>query len=173
MATVEQRLQTAATKAEQATSLIHDWLHGPEESFVETESGNVPTVSELNRQIAQDVDERFPPLERMSSSAYTEVNPLLAYEVDVSSPIVIDIALESPETTITITNSNPNADRANQTVLLLRQVDGANIVNWPESIRWANGQEPVLSFQSGKMDIVTLMSLGNGEVIGFSSGSWF
>ena len=57
--------------------------------------------------------------------------------------------------------------------VMLTQGTGANRVQWADTIRWAYGRPPLLSFERGYSDMVTLLTLDDGDTwIGFFSGGW-
>lgn len=56
MATPEERLDEAATLAENASAIATEWANGPENTFIETESGPLPTLAEFMRSKATVID---------------------------------------------------------------------------------------------------------------------
>lgn len=65
------------------------------------------------------------------------------------------------------------AKTARKVDLMLTQGSGANRVQWANTIRWAYGRPPLLSFERGYSDMVSLMTLDNGNTwIGHFSGGW-
>lgn len=57
--------------------------------------------------------------------------------------------------------------------LMVTQGSGANKIVWADSIRWAHGRIPVLSFERGYSDMVTLISLDQADTwIGYFAGGW-
>lgn len=56
MATAEERLELAADKAENASDIAYEWANGPENTYVTTASGELPTLAEFLRLRLTDVD---------------------------------------------------------------------------------------------------------------------
>ena len=86
-----------------------------------------------------------------------------------------EITLNTSETTLKFIE-NQNSEN-NSTVLKLelfiKQGTGTNTVIWPENIKWENGTEPVLSLEKDNVDLISLISLDNGQnYYGFAKAVW-
>ena len=86
-----------------------------------------------------------------------------------------EIILNTSETTLKFFE-NQNSEN-NSTVLKLelfiKQGTGTNTVIWPENIKWENGTKPVLSLEKDNVDLISLISLDNGQnFYGFSKAVW-
>ena len=86
-----------------------------------------------------------------------------------------EITLNTSETTLKFIE-NQNSEN-NSTVLKLelfiKQGTGTNTVIWPENIKWENGTKPVLSLEKDNVDLISLISLNNGQnFYGFSKAVW-
>lgn len=86
-----------------------------------------------------------------------------------------EITLNTSETTLKFIK-NQNSEN-NSTVLKLelfiKQGTGTNTVIWPENIKWENGTKPVLSLEKDNIDLISLISLDNGQnFYGFSKAVW-
>lgn len=84
------------------------------------------------------------------------------------------ITLNSSTTTVTFTPFTDGVDKARQLTILLKQGTGSNKVVWPSSIRWNNNRAPVLSYLTGRVDVITLLTYNSGASwYGFYNGGWF
>ena len=85
-----------------------------------------------------------------SNSSITFVNPTQSEGTpDVSSPAVIKLEL------------------------FIKQGTGTNTVTWPTNVKWENGIEPVLSLEKDHVDLISLVSLDNGQnYYGFAKAVW-
>ena len=86
-----------------------------------------------------------------------------------------EITLNTSETSLKFIE-NQNSE-SNSTVLKLelfiKQGTGTNTVIWPENIKWENGTKPVLSLEKDNVDLISLISLDNGQnFYGFSKAVW-
>ena len=86
-----------------------------------------------------------------------------------------EITLNTSETTLKFIE-NQNSEN-NSTVLKLelfiKQGTGTNTVIWPKNIKWENGIEPVLSLEKDNVDLISLISLDNGQnYYGFAKAVW-
>lgn len=86
-----------------------------------------------------------------------------------------EITLNTSETTLKFIE-NQNSEN-NSTVLKLelfiKQGTGTNTVIWPENIKWENGTKPMLSLEKDNVDLISLVSLDNGQnFYGFSKAVW-
>ena len=86
-----------------------------------------------------------------------------------------EITLNTSETTLKFIE-NQNSEN-NSTVLKLelfiKQGTGTNTIIWPENIKWENGTKPVLSLEKDNVDLISLISLDNGQnFYGFSKAVW-
>ncbi|AEK81928.1 hypothetical protein [Salmonella phage 7-11] len=84
------------------------------------------------------------------------------------------LTLNSSTTTVTIGSFSDGPDKARQLTLLIKQGTGSNKVVWPSSIRWNNNRAPVLSYLTGRVDVITLLTYNSGASwYGFYNGGWF
>ena len=57
--------------------------------------------------------------------------------------------------------------------LFIKQGTGTNTVTWPTNVKWENGIEPVLSLEKDHVDLISLVSLDNGQnYYGFAKAVW-
>ena len=84
------------------------------------------------------------------------------------------LTFNSSTTTVTIGPFSDGPDKARQLTLLIKQGTGSNKVVWPSSIRWNNNRAPVLSYLTGRVDVITLLTYNSGASwYGFYNGGWF
>lgn len=103
----------------------------------------------------------------------------LSANTDLTVPVndaeFFDITLNAPSCVIRLDSflRLTSAKIVRKVDLMLTQGSGANKVAWADSIRWAHGRVPVLSFERGYSDMVTLVTLDEGDTwIGFFTGGW-
>lgn len=96
------------------------------------------------------------------------------YEINAQDATVQLITISASTTTITIRTPDDGAEKCRQLTLMIQQGTGANKIKWPTTVRWNNGREPVLSFENGKIDVITLLTKDSGKKwFGFYNGGWF
>ena len=87
-----------------------------------------------------------------------------------------EITLNTSETTLKFIenqNSENNLNTVLKLELFIKQGTGTNTVIWPENIKWENGTKPVLSLEKDNVDLISLISLDNGQnFYGFSKAVW-
>ena len=87
-----------------------------------------------------------------------------------------EIILNTSETTLKFIenqNSENNSNTVLKLELFIKQGTGTNTVIWPENIKWENGTKPVLSLEKDNVDLISLISLDNGQnFYGFSKAVW-
>ena len=87
-----------------------------------------------------------------------------------------EITLNTSETTLKFIenqNSENNSNTVLKLELFIKQGTGTNTVIWPENIKWENGTKPVLSLEKNNVDLISLISLDNGQnFYGFSKAVW-
>ena len=86
-----------------------------------------------------------------------------------------EITLNTSETTLKfIENQNfENNSTVLKLELFIKQGTGTNTIIWPENIKWENGTKPVLSLEKDNVDLISLISLDNGQnFYGFSKAVW-
>lgn len=85
-----------------------------------------------------------------------------------------EITLNTSETTLKfIENQNSENNTVLKLELFIKQGTGTNTVIWPENIKWENGTKPVLSLEKDNVDLISLISLDNGQnFYGFSKAVW-
>lgn len=96
------------------------------------------------------------------------------YQIKPLDGSVQRLVLNASTTTMTFATFADGANKARQITLLLKQGTGSNRVTWPSSIRWNNGRAPVLSYLTGRVDVITLLTYDSGTSwYGFYNGGWF
>lgn len=94
-------------------------------------------------------------------------------DLAVATEFVLNLSNVNP-CQLTFANANTDSDLAQQFSIDVRQVTGANLLNYPNTVKWQNGKRPVLSWDVGKEDVLTFMSKDNGASWkGFFSGQGF
>ena len=88
-----------------------------------------------------------------------------------------NIILNTSNSSITFVNSSETLNENSSTVikleLFIKQGTGTNTVTWPDNIKWENGIEPVLSLEKDNVDLISLISLDNGQnYYGFAKAVW-
>ena len=109
-----------------------------------------------------------------SSESHQSTNSINEISIDTHHRYH-EITLNTSETTLKFIE-NQNSE-SNSTVLKLelfiKQGTGTNTVIWPENIKWENGTKPVLSLEKDNVDLISLISLDNGQnFYGFSKAVW-
>ena len=93
------------------------------------------------------------------------------------------ITLNTSNSSITFANPTQNegssatSDTTSSAVikleLFIKQGTGTNTVTWPNNVKWENGIEPVLSLEKDHVDLISLISLDNGQnYYGFAKAVW-
>lgn len=101
-------------------------------------------------------------------------NPDNYQTIRVNQGNVFHLKLNAPQCQLVFSGVDTLAAGFSQIVLILEQGTGANKVQWPANIEWAYSRAPVLSFEKGKQDIVTLFKMYNVDKwYGVFSGGWF
>lgn len=96
------------------------------------------------------------------------------YEINTTDATVQLIKVSASTTTFTFKTPNDGTDKCRQLTLMIQQGTGANKIKWPSTVRWNNGREPVLSYENGKIDVITLLTKDSGaKWFGFYNGGWF
>lgn len=96
-----------------------------------------------------------------------------SYQIEPLLGTIQDITLNTATTTMTFKPFSDGANLGRQLTLLLKQGTGANKVNWPSSIKWNNNRPPVLSYVTGRVDVITLLTRNSGGTwYGFYNGGW-
>lgn len=99
--------------------------------------------------------------------------PDTSLTLDLSTGTVLRAELTAPSTVIAIDGATTEVGASRYATIILRQGSGANKVEWPDYIRWSYGNPPVLSFEQGQEDVITLMNIGgDSHWYGFLSGGW-
>lgn len=89
-------------------------------------------------------------------------------EIDTSGGTsYIDVTLNVANVALTLAAPELEPGFVKQVTLALAQGTGANLVTWPNNVTWPHGRPPVLSYNAGQVDMVTLLYLGNGVWRGF------
>jgi len=82
--------------------------------------------------------------------------------LDISSAEYFTATLSSTTCNISFTNIPATTNVVQTFVVSLRQGSGANLVNWPTSVKWSFGRKPVLSYKQGVTDTFEFVSYDNG-----------
>ncbi|WP_299262885.1 hypothetical protein [uncultured Psychrosphaera sp.] len=80
--------------------------------------------------------------------------------IDILSGMFFKVDLNVPLTSIAFTNTPSSETESVQATIMLKQVTGANLVVWPDGVKWANGRPPVLSYKANTEDIIVLLWVG-------------
>lgn len=105
---------------------------------------------------------------------YDDETSETSHIVDATDATVQLLKLNASTTTLTLKTPAGETDLCRQITLMLQQGTGSNKVKWPASVRWNNGREPVLSYDNGKIDVITLLTKDSGaKWYGFYNGGWF
>lgn len=79
----------------------------------------------------------------------------------------------SSETPSTPTVPDVTSSKVIKLELFIKQGTGTNTVTWPANVKWENGIEPVLSLEKDHVDLISLISLDNGQnYYGFAKAVW-
>ncbi|WP_286694968.1 hypothetical protein [Spongiibacter sp. UBA1325] len=111
-------------------------------------------------------------LPKNGSRAFRTINAAANVAIDIQRDEVVDITLTQATTTLLLEGDLPLNHSAATLELTLRQGSGANAVVWPNGILWPSGQPPVLAYEAGYSDVVTIVAQGNGRYLGFHNGGW-
>ena len=110
-----------------------------------------------------------------SSESHQSTDSINEISLDTHQ-IYHEIALNTSETTLKFIenqNSENNSNTVLKLELFIKQGTGTNTVIWPENIKWENGTKPVLSLEKDNVDLISLISLDNGQnFYGFSKAVW-
>ena len=86
------------------------------------------------------------------------------------------ITLNTSNSSITFVNSSESSEESSKVIkleLFIKQGTGTNTVTWPANVKWENGIEPVLSLEKDRVDLISLISLDNGQnYYGFAKVVW-
>ena len=86
------------------------------------------------------------------------------------------ITLNTSNSSIVFANSSENSEESSTVLkleLFIKQGTGTNTVTWPANVKWENGIEPVLSLEKDHVDLISLISLDNGQnYYGFAKAVW-
>lgn len=82
--------------------------------------------------------------------------------LDLSTADWFTATLSSPTCNISFSNIPVTTNVVQTFVLALKQGSGANLVNWPPSVKWSFGRVPVLSYKQGVTDTFEFVSYDNG-----------
>lgn len=119
---------------------------------------------------------------------YTEANPfplastykLFTGQAEASITItakdysVFNITLTAPVTNFNFATYADPEPQARQITVMLKQGLGSQKVNWPASVKWAQGRAPTLSLEFERIDVITFLTVDGGlTYLGFFNGGWF
>ena len=86
------------------------------------------------------------------------------------------ITLNTSNSSIAFANSSESSEESSKVIkleLFIKQGTGTNTVTWPDNVKWENGIEPVLSLEKDHVDLISLISLDNGQnYYGFAKAVW-
>lgn len=94
------------------------------------------------------------------------------------------ITLNTSNTSITFANptqdegtsKSPASESSSAVIkleLFIKQGTGTNTITWPTNVKWENGIAPVLSLEKDHVDLISLVSLDNGQnYYGFAKAVW-
>ena len=86
------------------------------------------------------------------------------------------ITLNTSNSSITFVNPSESSEESSKVIkleLFIKQGTGTNTVTWPTNVKWENGTKPVLSLEKDNVDLISLISLDNGQnFYGFSKAVW-
>lgn len=96
------------------------------------------------------------------------------YEIDCSIAQVYKLTLTKSTCKLSFKTDLAIAeDTVKDIRLYLEQGSGSNSVEFPESIMWANGTAPTLSFKAGSIDVIQLTTLDCGKTwLGSFADTW-
>lgn len=138
--------------------------------------GSVNEILNLAEATRQKIEALYEQVKAYSlKAAYSHETVLVGvgYEVDPDTATVFHLTLSADSTAITARMpEDPKLDR--QTTLIINQGPGARKITWGPNIIWPGGIAPVLSFEAGKEDVVTLLFMpSKGKIYGFFNGGSF
>lgn len=98
-----------------------------------------------------------------------------SYTLSQSDASVFSITLSNTTTTINLGSfSLPTLSARQITVFLTQGSGGSKTVNWSSNIKWSQGRKPVLSLDAGTIDVISFLTLDNGNTwLGQFNGGWF
>lgn len=99
----------------------------------------------------------------------TIANAGASQTINKTANSVIDMTLTQATTSITCATRSDA--KAHTVTLILRQGSGANEVSW-SGVAWPEGSPPLLTFESGKFDVIELI-VTQSTVVGLYKGGWF
>ena len=86
------------------------------------------------------------------------------------------ITLNTSNSSIVFANSSESSEESSKVIkleLFIKQGTGTNTVTWPTNVKWENRIEPVLSLGKDHGDLISLVSLDNGQnYYGFAKAVW-
>lgn len=110
-------------------------------------------------------------------SVYQFLSRTLTTSAETINPLggsVQQLILNAANTTLSFSPFSDDINKARQLTLFIRQGTGSNTITWPASIRWNNDRLPTLSYISGRVDTITLITFDSGvKWYGFYNGGWF
>ncbi|QNI20827.1 hypothetical protein [Salmonella phage JN03] len=85
-----------------------------------------------------------------------------AYELEAAAATDWYLGLSQPETDLTIKSDGVLGAFRYTLNLTILQGTGANKINWPSNVKFPHDAYPVLSYQKGKSDMITLTTIDGG-----------
>jgi len=90
--------------------------------------------------------------------------------IDCSAGGLVNITLSTSITSLTFSNVPSTANAAFSLTLFISS-GGSKTVTWPSSVKWPASTAPTLTTTSGKVDVITLITLNGGTSwFGFAGG---
>jgi len=86
-----------------------------------------------------------------------------SYELAAAESTDWNLGLTLPETTLTIKKDGVLGALRYTLNLTIIQGTGANLIKWPSNVKFPHDAEPVLSYQKGKSDFITLTTIDGGS----------
>ena len=97
-----------------------------------------------------------------------------ALTLDLSTAQIFTVSLNSPITTLTISNTPATSNRSIGFSLLFTADGTLRAVTWPAAIKWSGGVAPTLTSTNLKKDMFTFITINGGtEWLGFIAGQNF
>lgn len=109
------------------------------------------------------------------SATYSTIggNAGAAISINTGGSTVVRATLTADITTLAVSGTVPDG-QSRQFTIILDQGVGARQVTWDANIKWADGRVPVLSYEPGAQDIISILVVGGlAQSYGFFNGGSF
>lgn len=186
---VESSANNAAESANNATKAAEESAKSAAES---KKSAEASKTSADNAKKSEDsakghADSAAESAKNAAESSQTIKDVLNIYKVVAKGEVTNDRLVLNPDEagmqTLTLTKVSTNVlidevktpkDVYRQVTLYIKQGTGANKIVWDARVSWSNGRIPVLSYRKDAIDIITLVTVDNGNTwMGMYNGGWF